>query len=671
MHKNGLQFNKWWVFGAFLSLFINQPSLFAQKKQIYEGPFILNNDSVQGTAKYEYILNKGDTVFEGPFQFERAQILESSGQHMKISALEIKGPFEKGMKIGEWHYASKKLVPGKSFRVARYDVTYPANGNSLLVAARFHQGQPDGPWRFVRKTVTGGQPDDTLSMGQISFAKGIIRGGILIEDKTGAFTGSFSDSGFYDGNWIFERHSDTLAKQEKRVYRDGWLVKHEMVFNGKTIGISHDWHMKADSAAKIQRIPFGAAYIQILNLAGIAAIAKAQFDSETGLKLHKTARDNSGFFLEHQRNFYRDGDFSIWKAIEPEAPEIHFGSIRVNFYPKTQSEKDTMKWALDAIQELTLLTTAFFENPFVEIGRFSFKELAQIHAIFKQYQKLLPEYEVVKNLLNSQALEYFPREEIFAYIMPDLVFPDTLPFEFDDADQVYKHAFPTPFENENKNPGALWKHLKQLRNDVTKASKNSERLLDIVRKESALSDLEAEMVRLRDSVKQLFSSAFDDFNPYHKNLSESVLQLADSTFKNYMKQNVEEKKDAIDGTIQCYEDLIFVYESLADLPRKMRRLDEEYTRTIWNAYLMVDMDERVKERLYNAVIDYAIPYLIKRQQDLLSCEMARDCVNDLQKVYDRMLVLRAEDTKDLERQLRREKKAETILDALGINMQKN
>jgi hypothetical protein len=670
MHKNGLRFNKWWLLGAFLSLFINQPSLFAQKKQVYEGPYILNNDSVQGTAKYDFFLEKGDTVFEGPFEFERAQIFESSGQHMKISALDIAGTFEKGKKNGEWQYASKRLVPGKHFRVTRYDVTYPANGNTLLVTARFRQGQPEGPWRYVRKTVSGGQPEDTLSMGQISFDKGIIQGDIFLEDEAAVLKGQFSNDGFIDGNWIFERRSDTLAKQETRAYRDGWLVKHEIVVNGKPIVLESDWHMEEADSAKTQVLPYGATYMKVLNLATKAAIAKKQISSEGSLKLQSTILANSSFLLEHQGDFYRDGDFSIWKAIDSKGPEIQFGRARVNFYPKTQSEKDTIQWALDVIREVNQLTAAFFENPFVEIGRYSVKELAKIHAVFSQYQEKLPAYDILKKLLENPALEYFPRDKIFAFLIPDLGYPEDVSFEFDGADVDVNHDFPMSIQGDNKVSKTLWEHFRQLSSDVAKAANEAEKLLDIVRKESALSDLEADMVRLRDSVKQLFSASFEDFNPYHKNLSEAALHLADSSFKNYMKQTVEEKKDAIDATIQCYEDLIFVYESLADLPRKLRRLDEEYTRTVWNAYLMVDMDERVKERLYNAVIDHALPFLIMRQRELISCQMARESVNDLQKVYDRMLFLRAEDTKDLERQLRREKKAETILDALGINMQK-
>ena len=52
----------------FNSIFCNL--IFAQKYQIYEGDYILNN-KLSGKANFQFIVQKGDTILEGDFKFDK------------------------------------------------------------------------------------------------------------------------------------------------------------------------------------------------------------------------------------------------------------------------------------------------------------------------------------------------------------------------------------------------------------------------------------------------------------------------------------------------------------------------------------------------------------------------------------------------------------------------
>jgi hypothetical protein len=81
---------------------------------------------------------------------------------------------------------------------------------------------------------------------------------------------------------------------------------------------------------------------------------------------------------------------------------------------------------------------------------------------------------------------------------------------------------------------------------------------------------------------------------------------------------------------------------------------------------MVDMDERVKERVYTAFENYLLPYLLKQIKENISCSKIQKNGENIQTLYDRMLAIRDEDTRDQERALRREKDVDVILQILNV-----
>ena len=78
------------------------------------------------------------------------------------------------------------------------------------------------------------------------------------------------------------------------------------------------------------------------------------------------------------------------------------------------------------------------------------------------------------------------------------------------------------------------------------------------------------------------------------------------------------------------------------------------------------MDETVKRRILSAYTNVLIPYYLKNITQGLPCENAPQWIELVNKTYDRMLELREEDTRKMERKLKKEEDPLVVLQRFKI-----
>lgn len=76
------------------------------------------------------------------------------------------------------------------------------------------------------------------------------------------------------------------------------------------------------------------------------------------------------------------------------------------------------------------------------------------------------------------------------------------------------------------------------------------------------------------------------------------------------------------------------------------------------------MAEEVKKRIVNAYENILVPYFITTVTEELQCDSAGSLNDQMAHTHQRMLDLRDEDTRKLERRLRRENRPEEVLKLL-------
>jgi len=152
---------------------------------------------------------------------------------------------------------------------------------------------------------------------------------------------------------------------------------------------------------------------------------------------------------------------------------------------------------------------------------------------------------------------------------------------------------------------------------------------------------------------------------------ENIKKLADGSLSAYASVKDQKKKLEFATSLDtCFHDLSGLTTTLGELPAKAAAIDSLYQDSVWNPFMAVVMDEEVKKRLtatYNKVL---LPYFVKKASTELDCQNAGELNHEIQRTNTKMKGLREEDTKKLERKLRREKDPKTILQLLDVQPKK-
>src|SRR5690606_39163659 len=103
---------------------------------------------------------------------------------------------------------------------------------------------------------------------------------------------------------------------------------------------------------------------------------------------------------------------------------------------------------------------------------------------------------------------------------------------------------------------------------------------------------EKTLLILKDSIISKYANKINDerFNDYHQKIASKIDIQIQNTFEDYALLELKEKSDTIDELLKCFESILKLYESQAEIPLKLKRINEAYTRIVWNPFTMSDME---------------------------------------------------------------------------------
>ena len=78
------------------------------------------------------------------------------------------------------------------------------------------------------------------------------------------------------------------------------------------------------------------------------------------------------------------------------------------------------------------------------------------------------------------------------------------------------------------------------------------------------------------------------------------------------------------------------------------------------------MDEDIKKKITSAYSKILEPYFLTEIEQHISCETIEDLNNTITATYKKVLELKDQDTKKLERKLKKEKNPVTVLEMLNV-----
>lgn len=621
----------------------------------------IHSDSIEvlgtkGAVTYTYIKNKSEKIKHQKFSFISNEIDSLSDNF--IQQLVIDGSFYKNHKTEEWTFNQTKLRPTTSKGVDGYNVVQLGSGVEKQINALFNEGRATGEWISFSTIIENSKVTDTLYKSTAQFKENKFNGRVKSTMDTLKLEGNVQNN-FFEGDWVFVHKGKNEAK-EIRSYSNGVLIKHELVVNNKTYDIKHvglDQSFK-ENDEHWENVTVTKAYFDIILETNFGKINGTR---DTTLS-SPVIRTSNTFLKASLASFIKHNDHYIW-SIENSDTLIEYPKLRVKKFPYSKEEKEKIATALVTLKETKSIIDNFLNDPQVEVNKHSYPEIAKYYEAYTIYKRELAKLNFVFSKLSLSTYEYINREEILPYIFEGTNFPTIVKYEYEGKENEVSIDFPENLNSNQANIENLSNHLEIFKKKLLEKKEIVEPIIKRNKKRFEIADKEKKLLEKRDSIEKIFSNNWNDpkYNELHTDFKTTIIEYSMSSFKKYAQEDIDDRINHIDAILLCFSELIHFYEQLIEFKNQEIRINELYTRVVWNPYTFTDMEETVKERIYNAYSNHLKPYFYLTLKENFNCAILSNVQHELDTLFTLMRALRNQDTKDLEKSLKRKTKIEEIL----------
>lgn len=624
------------------------------------------NDSIKGVLNYEYYLKNKDTVFSGKFNFQSTKETENS--NYQYETLGFLGDYQNNSRTGNWQFVQKKLNTSNQTQISNYDVLVSTNGIEHQVNANFNSGTAEGNWSVINLNFANSTPKDTIFQTYASFKGDNMVGNLKALSNDFTIRGNFNNEGLLDGDWIIvHNYSDQKIEEIKR-FENGIFKGNFLKINGKTFEVVYEGFATEFDSEKEAWIEIGLrdGYFDIFNI-NIKKIKEKNFPSAINFE-EITMQSNE--FMEHvllSYGYYNNLD--LWSTI-PGNNSIRFGKFKVKKFAYSEADLVAIQNIKEKYSVIVENINSFFNNKKLRASMATNQQLNRINAILKVYKDESNQFENLLSKVVDDAFQYVDRAIIINQIYPKINFKSSGTYQFQDQQISIDRNFPIVSEGSNPSLTDVSDLVDAVYDDVQRQNGLLNIILSESQKQEFLSDFENELFTNEEKIITSFSisNQSEDYNSYHFNMSDHVIRFTNNLIADYKSLSIDEKKTEIETYNTCLNQLLFLWDELVEFDKKAKRLDDEYTRTSFNPFLMADISERLKERVYRAYEVHLLPYALNDIKDNLSCETLEGKIENLDMIYNRMMIIRDNDTKFEEANLRREKNVEKIMEVLKLKL---
>lgn len=211
-------------------------------------------------------------------------------------------------------------------------------------------------------------------------------------------------------------------------------------------------------------------------------------------------------------------------------------------------------------------------------------------------------------------------------------------------------------------------HFKEIFDDLEELEERIKVLKEKYSTQSLLSEKEKRIMDSYQKVINLYNEDNNrkDFNHLHERIAKGIIEYSNTIFDDYKKMSIDQRNEKANELTACYEEMAEVYFILTDIPDRVTNIDESYMREVWNPYTFTNMDERLKNRLYDAYERDMMPYLVEELESTIDCKATIKNAVAIRNLTEKMMELREEDTEDLEKLLRKAKSPKEMLETINV-----
>lgn len=608
----------------------------AQETKSYNGFFQLGE--YRGEASFNYRVINKDTLYDGDFKFQRTNpkdLLER-----KDISFSINGQFENQYPVGYWNFRFNKFKTSKqsSFQDNKYVLN--VDGEQQIAFGNFKNGNPNGEWIIKNQRIKNSEVDDISFNSIIKFDQGVPQQSFTIEDKKQELVGRFLRNGLAHDKWILFS-DDTLEEVESWNFDDGILKNIEIQRRSG----SKQFNFEPISPGKKEVVNLGDRYFKILKLQLSAEDEKTITKSGIAQLLHKNYRH------------YKRID-SILSQLSGVKFNPAFKVIVPNYALSKQEEilRDSIVFYYQKSRKIS----DFLRNDTqLNIRKLSDKEVQSLGNTL--------EHITDRILLPLGKLSDYAEEGLLKHIQRDKLIPKFWKEEAKEFKEYNNYGIVC--NKDNDQPLEKVQCLSKqtfLRLDEIRVILE-DKIYNQVKQQEAIT-LEEKIILQLDQLTEQITLAKQDTLPYiYVNAIERLKIDAEDLLSKYAAIRDVDKKIAQGKVlVTCFRDYVKVGKTLSVMPKQEKQIQQKYTDAVWNPFTATIMDETVKKRIISAYQNVLLPFFLLKIKDGLECEEAPHWVEVVNTTYERILKMRDEDTRKMERKLKKEEDPLVILQRFQI-----
>ncbi|WP_276389000.1 hypothetical protein [Eudoraea chungangensis] len=615
----------------------------------YQGP--LRVAGYKGEANYQYYIIEGDTLRNGPFRIQRSD-LESLLQNKDTSFL-FSGNYKDNIPEGTWRLKYGSFTSGNSSEVVDYQYRVLVNGIQQEAVGMLRNGLPEGMWNVAVNRIENSEVAQSNFKSKVDFEKGIPHGSFQIEDLESALVGRFLRDGLAHDQWTLFGGGD-LEIEENWYFEDGVLQQVETKNDGEV----KVWQLEYESTTEFKTKTLGEGYLQALRFQ-----TKAD-DSLSYLKglLPSLLVQNDIFYHNLDTIFTALGTtefYPKWK-------------VKLAYYPLDSLEQQYAQSIHQDVIEAKVISDALLNSSQLNLLALSDEQAAYGYAALKAIrQEWLKPLGKIKQYYEQDLLDYMKRPPLVAYIWPNGIPSATIDLSPYAEGKIPKATFVLPdadhYDLYKNNLMSSAQAASYALESLKMIQKELEIKLGLHKGEQELLAVEQRLIVLNDSLQTYVDSVQKKLpKAYHETLL-SVGVFAEKQLSDYaMRSDTALKTALAEELVVCFKELNQLGRTIGSLPQQRDSLKKHYTDGVWNPFMATVMEEEVKKRILAAYDKVLVPYFLKNIETSLSCETAKEFSQQIQRTNQRMFALRDEETKKLERKLRKEKDPETVLELFNL-----
>lgn len=610
-----------------------------QEREEYNGPFQIGTFS--GNARYQYILENTDTIFDGSFLFQRSN-LETLLKEQD-SSFTIKGSFRDSLANGPWQFQFGEYTSDSKSEVVDFEYRILVSGIQEMAKGVLDEGIPDGEWQFTVQDVDNSEVTNTLFKSVFNYERGVPQQNFNIESDSSALVGRFLRNGLAHDEWT-SYGSDALNVDEVWVFEEGRLQKIVFESTGEEVLVFNNDNQQYGT------IPLGNRFLLLLkyNL-------QEKFEQSSIITL----------LSKNREQYQKVNSILIGLGSRPFSTSIQ---VKVPIYPIDSLKENSLERIASNVKKASEISETILTNSHLNMVRRTDADAQFWYAITEKIQM---DY---LNALKKYVELY--QNQIFEFVNPTSLqgrfFSGGKPsktIQLSENQDEGPSSFQLPdaedyeFNGNNlKSVGDISAYAKDLLDYAE--SQLADKLSDDEQIQS-LKELENDLIAINSLIEKQIDSLTPNLPENYTNALENLGNSANQKLATYAAMaNPNEKLTFGENLKSCLEDTKSLVTNISSMPSKITEIKALYTDDIWNPFMATVMEEEVKKRIVEAYTDILVPYFVNSISEDYECEQIAEWKDQIIYTNNRMVDLRDEDTRKLERKLKRAKNAESVLKLL-------